>query len=148
VARITFICQGHVKAASKKTVAKKTLKIFKKTKLFFSTKKGNKRIHKENQVVQEKEKDDNDDELGEGFTPMTGRRGKSVRSIIKMRQKSETLDYHRPNSNIFLKDGRSLLDCQKQAMSSQQNWFVEEEEMDDCGYRNDNICVVCSYGVN
>jgi len=63
-----------------------------------------------------------------------------------MRQESETLDseslqHHRPNSSIFLEDGRSLLDCQKQAMFSQQNGFVEEEEMGDCGY--EMITFVC-----
>ncbi|CAJ1973467.1 unnamed protein product [Sphenostylis stenocarpa] len=55
---------------------------------------------------------------------------------------------HRPNASIILEDGRSLLDCQKQALGSQQNGscFEKEEELDDSEYQNDNFCAVCRYG--
>ncbi|KAG2400499.1 hypothetical protein LR48_Vigan04g242400 [Vigna angularis] len=53
---------------------------------------------------------------------------------------------HRPNSSIFLEDGRSLLDCKNEALSSQQNGFVKEDEIDECGYPNDSTCAVCRYG--
>ncbi|KAK7352480.1 hypothetical protein VNO80_17902 [Phaseolus coccineus] len=176
-------------------------------------KKETRESRKRTRLCKKRKKDDNDDELGEGFTSMTSGRGKSVRSIKKMRLEGETpgskslqhhrgtiipwliengvvgLDSvvfcrgannvvkkgkllssgiacdccdmffsptrfeahagcqrHRPNSSIFLEDGRSLLDCKKQALSSQQNGFVEEEEIDDFGYRNDNICAICRYG--
>ncbi|TKY74975.1 Increased DNA methylation 1 [Spatholobus suberectus] len=56
---------------------------------------------------------------------------------------------HRPSASIFLEDGRSLLDCQKEALSSQQNvsgFMEEEEERDHRGYQNDSICFLCRYG--
>ncbi|KAK7410090.1 hypothetical protein VNO78_00603 [Psophocarpus tetragonolobus] len=56
---------------------------------------------------------------------------------------------HRPTASIFLEDGRSLLDCQKQALSSQQNLpplMTVEEEMNHREYQNDSICAVCRYG--
>ncbi|KAL5144655.1 Increased DNA methylation 1 [Glycine soja] len=59
---------------------------------------------------------------------------------------------HRPNASIFLEDGRSLLDCQKEALSSQQNKVrslikeEEEEEKDHCEYQNDSICAICYFG--
>ncbi|XVF69023.1 hypothetical protein PTKIN_Ptkin11bG0047800 [Pterospermum kingtungense] len=58
---------------------------------------------------------------------------------------------HRPASNIFLEDGRSLLDCQLQLIQNNKvkklgkkrisrltrNWKID---------KNDNICSVCHYG--
>ena len=81
-------------------------------------------------TCKKRQRDDKDDESGEDFTSMNSNRGKSVRAIVRQ-------------NGFILKDGQSLLDCQKEA---QPNGFVEEEEVDDCGYRNDSICAVCCYG--
>ncbi|KAK7351585.1 hypothetical protein VNO77_11147 [Canavalia gladiata] len=42
---------------------------------------------------------------------------------------------HRPSATIFLEDGRSLLDCQREAMKEEGPEIV-----------NDSICSVCHYG--
>ncbi|WVZ21175.1 hypothetical protein V8G54_008497 [Vigna mungo] len=169
---------------------------------------------KRTRVCKKREKDDHDDELGEGSSSTNGRRGKAALSIKTTTQEGEAapvskssqhhsgtlipwliengavgldsvvichgangvvkkgkLSYcgiccdccnkyfsptrfeaharcqrHRPNSSIFLEDGRSLLDCKNEALSSQQNGYVKEDEIDDCGYPNDSTCAVCRYG--
>ncbi|MCD7464089.1 hypothetical protein HAX54_052066 [Datura stramonium] len=53
---------------------------------------------------------------------------------------------NRPSSNIFLEDGRSLLECQKQMKHKQS---VENTRKEPCGSHlriNDHICSVCQYG--
>jgi hypothetical protein len=53
----------------------------------------------------------------------------------------------RPSTCIFLKDGRSLLDCMREVMQDHKAREVMEEP---CNYlfegENDNICSVCNYG--
>ncbi|XP_040991893.1 uncharacterized protein LOC121238885 isoform X1 [Juglans microcarpa x Juglans regia] len=58
---------------------------------------------------------------------------------------------HRPAANIFLEDGRSLLDCQMQMMRAQKiGSFMRkpEDRIDENSHegKNDNICSVCHYG--
>ncbi|KAJ8769778.1 hypothetical protein K2173_007638 [Erythroxylum novogranatense] len=53
---------------------------------------------------------------------------------------------HRPAANIFLEDGRSLLDCQKQMMS---NFTIKHPKTVKGSWlqgENDYICSVCHYG--
>ncbi|XP_004295769.1 PREDICTED: uncharacterized protein LOC101307102 [Fragaria vesca subsp. vesca] len=58
---------------------------------------------------------------------------------------------HKPASNIFLDDGRSLLDCQMQIMHERRKRTCRTETClrikgnRDRG-KNDNICTVCHYG--
>ncbi|XLR48798.1 uncharacterized protein [Arachis hypogaea] len=54
---------------------------------------------------------------------------------------------HRPSASIFLKDGRSLLDCQIQVMHEKTKEEKTEKQSNDlCRGENDNICSVCQYG--
>ncbi|XP_061363517.1 increased DNA methylation 1-like isoform X3 [Gastrolobium bilobum] len=72
----------------------------------------------------------------------------SVFSIAKFEAHADCTK-HRPSASIFLEDGRSLLDCKREALSSQQkkNDVLMQSES---GYedRNNNICSICSYGGN
>nr|GEV41247.1 agenet-like domain-containing protein [Tanacetum cinerariifolium] len=58
----------------------------------------------------------------------------------------------RPSANIFLEDGRSLLDCQLQLKSDQNKRLCKTEPRRSKGNRqklindNDYICTVCHYG--
>ncbi|PWA52554.1 agenet-like domain-containing protein [Artemisia annua] len=58
----------------------------------------------------------------------------------------------RPSANIFLEDGRSLLDCQLQLKSDQNARLCKTEPRRSKGNRqklindNDYICTVCHYG--
>lgn len=58
--------------------------------------------------------------------------------------------YHRPAANIFLEDGRSLLDCQSEMESrnSKKNMVMEPHEMESRHHHgsNDYICTVCHAG--
>ncbi|KAL8208629.1 hypothetical protein R6Q57_008041 [Mikania cordata] len=60
--------------------------------------------------------------------------------------------YRRPSANIFLEDGRSLLDCQLQLKSDQNARLCKTESHRLKGSRlklikdNDYICSVCHYG--
>ncbi|KAK9059562.1 hypothetical protein SSX86_020266 [Deinandra increscens subsp. villosa] len=60
--------------------------------------------------------------------------------------------YRRPSANIFLEDGRSLLDCQLQLKSDQSTRLCKTESHRLKGSRNklinenDYICSVCHYG--
>ncbi|XP_058198823.1 uncharacterized protein LOC131314298 [Rhododendron vialii] len=58
--------------------------------------------------------------------------------------------YHRPAANIFLEDGRSLLDCQSELKSrnSQKNTMMEPHEMKGSRHHgtNDYVCTVCHAG--
>ncbi|GMY17366.1 increased DNA methylation 1-like [Fagus crenata] len=48
---------------------------------------------------------------------------------------------HRPAANILLEDGRSLIECQKDAMNGNENkCFTTDQQV------NDEICSVCHYG--
>ncbi|XVF46770.1 hypothetical protein PTKIN_Ptkin03bG0055200 [Pterospermum kingtungense] len=58
---------------------------------------------------------------------------------------------HRPAANIFLEDGRSLLDCQRQMIQNnkmkkfERNWscrLTRSRQID----KNDDVCSVCHYG--
>ncbi|MED6198081.1 hypothetical protein PIB30_062687 [Stylosanthes scabra] len=54
---------------------------------------------------------------------------------------------HRPSASIFLKDGRSLLDCQIQVMQDKRKEENMKKQSNDlCQGENDNICSVCQYG--
>lgn len=56
---------------------------------------------------------------------------------------------HRPSSNIFLEDGRSLLDCQwqlKQRDSSHFSKLERQQKGNQHNRKNDYICSVCHYG--
>ncbi|KAI3461632.1 hypothetical protein Pfo_018295 [Paulownia fortunei] len=57
---------------------------------------------------------------------------------------------HRPSANIFLEDGRSLLECQLQLKQQKSNRCSRSESRDMKGRRrnktNDYICSVCHYG--
>ncbi|XP_004517273.2 uncharacterized protein [Cicer arietinum] len=53
----------------------------------------------------------------------------------------------RPSACIFLKDGRSLLDCMMQVMQYHRRKEVAEKPCSDpFEGENDNICSVCNYG--
>ncbi|XP_027345570.1 uncharacterized protein LOC113857662 [Abrus precatorius] len=53
----------------------------------------------------------------------------------------------RPSANIFLEDGRSLLDCQKQIMEDHKTRQTMEIPFSDLGQgENDCICSFCHYG--
>ncbi|XP_055825515.1 increased DNA methylation 1-like isoform X2 [Solanum dulcamara] len=58
--------------------------------------------------------------------------------------------YHRPSANIFLEDGRSLLDCQLQMKEkgSLRNMRKRPPLLKKCIHlgTNDNVCSVCHYG--
>ncbi|XAR60744.1 Histone acetyltransferase [Bertholletia excelsa] len=58
--------------------------------------------------------------------------------------------YHRPAANIFLEDGRSLLDCQSQlkCCSSTKNSLTEPHHMRGKRHQgiNDYICSICHFG--
>ncbi|CAN4101052.1 unnamed protein product [Withania somnifera] len=49
---------------------------------------------------------------------------------------------NRPSENIYLEDGRSLLECQMQM----KNKLSVENKHDSCFTQNDYICSVCHYG--
>ncbi|CAL0323200.1 unnamed protein product [Lupinus luteus] len=52
-----------------------------------------------------------------------------------------------PSGNIFLKDGRSLLDCQRQVMyDDRTNDTTGKPSTDFDEDKNDDICSVCRYG--
>lgn len=57
---------------------------------------------------------------------------------------------HRPATNIFLEDGRSLVDCQMQIIGDRKtgNFLTEYNSVKgNCHLgENDNICSVCHYG--
>ncbi|CAI8599334.1 unnamed protein product [Vicia faba] len=53
---------------------------------------------------------------------------------------------HRPSTSICLEDGRSLLECQREALSSRcekENRFIGEEKLERY---NDTFCLVCGLG--
>ncbi|GFP80604.1 chromodomain-helicase-DNA-binding protein 3 homolog [Phtheirospermum japonicum] len=53
----------------------------------------------------------------------------------------------RPSANIFLEDGRSLLDCQLQLKKRMSNRVLGSEMKGRrCNKANDYICTVCHYG--
>ncbi|XP_017434654.2 uncharacterized protein LOC108341489 isoform X1 [Vigna angularis] len=53
----------------------------------------------------------------------------------------------RPSANIFLDDGKSLLDCQIQMMQGQKNSVASGKALSDLSLAdNDYICSVCRYG--
>ncbi|KAL6967691.1 hypothetical protein U1Q18_033498 [Sarracenia purpurea var. burkii] len=58
--------------------------------------------------------------------------------------------YHRPAANIFLEDGRSLLDCQSQlrCRNSKKNLMSKQREMKGRQHhiKNDYICSTCHLG--
>ncbi|KAA8543719.1 hypothetical protein F0562_022104 [Nyssa sinensis] len=58
--------------------------------------------------------------------------------------------YHRPSANIFLEDGRSLLDCQLQLKSdnNMRSFMTEPHDMKGKQHQhtNDYICSVCHFG--
>ncbi|KAI3984479.1 hypothetical protein MKX01_000142 [Papaver californicum] len=58
--------------------------------------------------------------------------------------------YTQPSARIFLQDGRSLLDCQKQLLKNQLNCIAVEPckriKRDLVERMNDDICSVCQYG--
>ncbi|KAI3856691.1 hypothetical protein MKX03_026816 [Papaver bracteatum] len=58
--------------------------------------------------------------------------------------------YMQPSARIFLQDGRSLLDCQKQLLKNQLNDIEVEPckrfKRDPVDRMNDDICSVCQYG--
>ncbi|MCL7049957.1 hypothetical protein MKW94_005870 [Papaver nudicaule] len=58
--------------------------------------------------------------------------------------------YCRPSARIFLQDGRSLLDCQKQLQESNLNHIAvepgERVKGDPSDNKNDYICSICHYG--
>uniref|UniRef100_A0A5B7BUP7 PHD finger transcription factor n=1 Tax=Davidia involucrata TaxID=16924 RepID=A0A5B7BUP7_DAVIN len=58
--------------------------------------------------------------------------------------------YHRPSANIFLDDGRSLLDCQLQLKrdNNMRSFITEPHEMKSQRHHstNDYICSVCHFG--
>ncbi|XP_061372005.1 increased DNA methylation 1-like [Gastrolobium bilobum] len=54
---------------------------------------------------------------------------------------------HRPSTSIFLEDRRSLLDCQREALSSSQQKNHDAVMQRDNVYKdNDSICSICRYG--
>ncbi|XP_010253777.1 PREDICTED: uncharacterized protein LOC104594923 isoform X3 [Nelumbo nucifera] len=58
---------------------------------------------------------------------------------------------HRPSANIFLEDGRSLLECQMQMIEDDKHKsFIAESygriKRNLPGYKSDHICSVCHYG--
>ncbi|KAL2346477.1 hypothetical protein Fmac_000477 [Flemingia macrophylla] len=56
---------------------------------------------------------------------------------------------HTPSASIFLQDGRSLLDCQNQALNSDprmDSLELPKVERDLPPYQNENICFLCRYG--
>ncbi|KAG5615979.1 hypothetical protein H5410_015803 [Solanum commersonii] len=59
-------------------------------------------------------------------------------------------NYHRPSANIFLEDGRSLLDCQLQMKEKSivRNMRKRSPLLKKCSHlgTNDNVCSVCHYG--
>lgn len=60
-------------------------------------------------------------------------------------------NYKRPDANIFLEDGRSLLDCQRQIMDNSKMKSLTTESHDRMKSNwnrgeNDYICSVCHYG--
>ncbi|GAV66597.1 PHD domain-containing protein/Agenet domain-containing protein [Cephalotus follicularis] len=56
--------------------------------------------------------------------------------------------YHRSSANIFLEDGRSLLDCQRQLRNKMRNLKAETHDRLGSWHQgeNDHICSVCHYG--
>lgn len=53
----------------------------------------------------------------------------------------------KPSASIFLKDGRSLLDCMIQVMHDHRTREIMEEPCNDLFQgENDNICSICNYG--
>jgi len=53
----------------------------------------------------------------------------------------------RPSAYIFLKDGRSLLDCMREVMQDHRTREITEKLHNDLFEgENDNICSVCNYG--
>ncbi|XP_027368443.1 uncharacterized protein LOC113874420 [Abrus precatorius] len=53
----------------------------------------------------------------------------------------------RPSASIFLRDGRSLLDCMIQVMHDCRTRETMEKACNDhCDGENDNVCSVCQYG--
>lgn len=53
----------------------------------------------------------------------------------------------RPSACIFLKDGRSLLDCMREVMHDQRSRETKEKPCNNLFEgENDNICSVCNYG--
>ncbi|RZC78059.1 hypothetical protein C5167_002238 [Papaver somniferum] len=59
-------------------------------------------------------------------------------------------NYMRPSARIFLQDGRSLLDCQKQLQEKNLNCIAVEPGKRTKGNmadeKNDYICTICHYG--
>ncbi|XWS52972.1 hypothetical protein CRYUN_Cryun11dG0117900 [Craigia yunnanensis] len=56
---------------------------------------------------------------------------------------------HRPAAKIFLEDGRSLLDCQRQMIQNNKKFEKKRSFWLTCNWqidKNDNICSVCHYG--
>ncbi|KAE9588982.1 putative histone acetyltransferase chromatin regulator PHD family [Lupinus albus] len=52
-----------------------------------------------------------------------------------------------PSGNIFLKDGRSLLDCQREVMYDDRTSETTEKPSNDFDKdKNDDICSICRYG--
>ncbi|XP_026429222.1 uncharacterized protein LOC113325227 [Papaver somniferum] len=52
----------------------------------------------------------------------------------------------RPSSRIFLQDGRSLLDCQKQLQEKNLTCIAKKVKGDMVDQQNDYICSICHYG--
>ncbi|KAI3959876.1 hypothetical protein MKW92_013079 [Papaver armeniacum] len=52
----------------------------------------------------------------------------------------------RPSSRIFLQDGRSLLDCQKQLQENNLTCIAKKDKGDMVDQQNDYICSICHYG--
>ncbi|KAI3836753.1 hypothetical protein MKW92_046150 [Papaver armeniacum] len=52
----------------------------------------------------------------------------------------------RPSSRIFLQDGRSLLDCQKQLQANNLTCIAKKDKGDMVDQQNDYICSICHYG--
>ncbi|KAI3842715.1 hypothetical protein MKW98_015382 [Papaver atlanticum] len=55
-------------------------------------------------------------------------------------------NYMRPSSRIFLQDGRSLLDCQKQLQENNLTCIAKKVKGDMVDQQNDYICSICHYG--
>ncbi|XP_044508906.1 increased DNA methylation 1-like [Mangifera indica] len=81
--------------------------------------------------------------LGEGWICCTGIKCKCCNKVFTMSDFEAHLGSkkHRPAANIFLEDGRSLLDCQKELLINNES--ASDGNHQDVSY---DACCVCHYG--
>ncbi|XP_031266204.1 increased DNA methylation 1-like [Pistacia vera] len=91
--------------------------------------------------------------LGEGWICSTGIKCKCCIKVFAISDFEAHVGSkkHRLAANIFLEDGRSLLDCQKGLLSNNKSASGEEklcDEMEDSGHQDVSyeVCYVCHYG--